>query len=226
MLEKLKGQLIVSCQALEDEPLHGSEIMARMALAAKEGGAAAIRANGFEDIKEIKQTINLPVIGIVKRNYHDSEIYISPTLKEVDEVHSAGAEILALDLTNRDRPGGLSNEEMILMIKEKFPALLIMADVSTYEEGIAAADLGLDLIGTTLAGYTSYSKKFDHPDFELISNLSQELSVPIIAEGRINTPEEAARCLELGAWAVVVGSAITRPQLIAKRFSKRLGIRG
>ncbi|MEH7303336.1 N-acetylmannosamine-6-phosphate 2-epimerase [Neobacillus drentensis] len=223
LFQKLKGQLIVSCQALEEEPLHGSNIMARMAKAAKDGGAAAIRANGLEDIIAIKKTTNLPVIGIVKREYPNCEIYITPTMREVDEIVIGGVEIIAIDLTNRIRPDRVTNKEFIKTIKRKYPHVYIMGDISSYEEGITAESLGVDLIATTLSGYTSYTKKQKGPDFELISKLSLTLSIPLIAEGRVNTPDDAAECIRLGAWAVVVGSAITRPQLITKTFTDRLG---
>lgn len=222
LLRKLKGQLIVSCQALEDEPLHGYEIMARMAIAAKEGGAAAIRANGKADIKAIKQAVELPVIGIVKRDYPNSEIYITPTLKEVAEVVGAGAEIVAVDLTHRIRPDGSSNKEFTQLIKNLYPDLLIMADISTLEEGLSAAMYGADIIGTTLSGYTPYTPSHGQPDFTLISELTNHLKKPVFAEGRVNTPEEARKCLELGAWSVVVGGAITRPQHITKKFYDHL----
>lgn len=222
LLQRLRGQLIVSCQALENEPLHGHETMAKMALAAKEGGAAAIRANGKEDIKAIKQLTQLPVIGIIKKDYPNSEIYITPTIKEVVEVAVAGAEIVAIDFTNRVRPDGTSNGEFLQAIKIRYPQLLIMADISTLEEGLTAAMLGADIIGTTLSGYTPYTPCLGHPDFTLISQLSRLLEHPVFAEGGVNTPEEARKCLEMGAWSVVVGGAITRPQLITKRFFEKL----
>ncbi|HYK74466.1 MAG TPA: N-acetylmannosamine-6-phosphate 2-epimerase [Pseudoneobacillus sp.] len=222
ILNEIRGGLIVSCQALENEPLFGSSMMAMMAKAAKEGNAVAIRANGKDDIQAIKKETGLPIIGIIKRNYSNSDMYITPTLLEVDEVFSSGAEIVAVDLTNRLRPDGLSNSEFIQSIQKNYPKLMIMADISTYEEGIEAAYLGVDLVATTLSGYTAFSKQYNHPDYELINRLSSKLDIPIIAEGRVNNPDEAVKCIKNGAWSVVVGSAITRPQLITKRFTEKI----
>jgi N-acylglucosamine-6-phosphate 2-epimerase len=222
IIKALKGGLIVSCQALEDEPLHSSAIMARMAFAAKEGEAIAIRANSYKDIVEIKKTVDLPVLGIVKRDYKDSDIYITPTMKEIDELVEAKAEIIALDATNRIRPNGLTLEAFIKQIREKYENLLLMADISTFEEGVRAYELGFDIVSTTMSGYTPYSIKLDTPDFELLEKLVKSVEVPVIAEGRIWTREEAVKAMELGAHAVVVGSAITRPREITKRFSKAL----
>ena len=157
MLNKVKGKLIVSCQALADEPLHSSFIMGRMAKAAKEGGAIAIRAQGIDDINEIKKVTNLPVIGIIKENYKDSDIYITPTKKEVDALLSTSCEMIALDATKRQRPNKESLKELIDYIHEN--KVLVMADISTYDEAIEAANLGADCVSTTLSGYTNYSRQ-------------------------------------------------------------------
>ncbi len=222
VLDRFRGGLIVSCQAFVGEPLFGAEFMTRMALAAKQGGAVGIRANGGEDIRAIKRTTGLPVIGIVKRHYAQSDVYITPTMKEVDEIVEAGAEMAALDCTNRQRPDGLTLEQFLPMIKRRHPHLLLMADVSTVEEGVAAARYGADVVATTLSGYTSYSPKREGPDFALIEALSREVAVPVFAEGSVRSPEEAARCLQKGAWAVVVGTAITRPQDITRAFCEKM----
>lgn len=227
MKDIYKG-LIVSCQALEDEPLHSSFIMGRMALAAKEGGAVGIRANSKEDILEIKRVVDLPVIGIVKRDYEDSDIYITPTMKEIDELMEAGADIIALDATDRLRPGKLALEDFIKEIRKEYEDVLLMADCSTYEEAVNADKLGFDFIGTTLVGYTEESKgiQVNKNDFELIKNILNSVSKPVIAEGNIDTPEKARRVLEIGCYSVVVGSIITRPQIITKKFTeeiKRIG---
>jgi len=216
LLDGLKGGLIVSCQALEDEPLHGSLIMGRMALAAKQGGAVGIRANTPEDIKEIRRNVELPIIGIIKRNYADSEIYITPTLKEVDELIESPCEIIAFDATLRQRPNACTVEQIIRRIQES--GKLAMADISTLEEGIRAAQFGADIVATTLSGYTPYSRQAIEPDFELISHLAGKLTVPVFAEGRMKTPGDVVRAFKAGAFSVVVGSAITRPQLITKDF--------
>lgn len=218
LLEKLKGGLIVSCQALEDEPLHGADVMSKMAKAAMEGGAIGIRANGSADIKAIQETVDLPIIGLVKRDYTDSEVYITATKKEVDELLEVHVPIIAIDMTNRHRPDGGDLCELIEYVKTH--DVLIMADISTFEEGVYAEKLGVDCISTTLSGYTSYSHQLVGPDFELIERLARYTKIPVFAEGKISTPEEASKALGLGAFAVVVGSAITRPQDITKKYVK------
>ena len=157
-LEQLKGHLIVSCQALPHEPLHSSFIMGRMAKAAKEGGAMGIRANTKEDIEEIQKNVDLPVIGIVKRDYEDSKVYITPTMKEIDELMEVKPEIIAIDATIELRPGGVTLDEFYHEIRKKYPNQLLMADCSTVEEALHADKLGFDFIGTTLVGYTDHSK--------------------------------------------------------------------
>ena len=220
-IESIKGKLIVSCQALPHEPLHSSFIMGRMALAAKEGGAHGIRANTKEDIQEIHTQVDLPVIGIVKRDYEDSKVYITPTMKEIDELMEVGVEIIALDATINTRPDGKTLTEFYKEIREKYPDQLLMADCSTVEEMLYADELGFDFIGTTLVGYTEQSKglKIEHNDFEIIREVLAKAKHPVIAEGNINTPEKVKRVIELGAYSVVVGSIITRPQLITKSFA-------
>lgn len=219
-VEALKGKLIVSCQALENETLHSSFIMGRMALAAKEGGAMGIRANTKEDIKEIQANVDLPIIGIVKRNYEGSSVYITPTMKEVDELMEVGPEIIAVDATGALRPGNVTLDDFFYSIKEKYPNQLLMADCSTIDEAVHADELGFDFIGTTMVGYTDQSKndKIEANDFEILRVIHSKVKNRIIAEGNINTPEKIKRVIELGAFCVVVGSAITRPQLITKNF--------
>jgi len=213
-----KHGIIVSCQALEGEPLYGAPIMAKMALAAKLGGAKCIRANSGCDIKAIKQTVDLPVIGIVKREYLNSAIYITPTMKEVDEVAESGAEIVAIDATCRNRPDGSTLEEFIKSIRAKYPSLHIMADISTYEEGVKASQLGVDVVSTTLSGYTEETKSTQLPNINLVRKLSRKVPIPVIAEGGIRCPRDLKRALRAGAYSVVIGSAITRPHLITKSF--------
>lgn len=223
-VEQLKGKLIVSCQALPHEPLHSSFIMGRMALAAKEGGAFGIRANTKEDIREIQSQVDLPVIGIVKRDYEDSKVYITPTMKEIDELMEVKPEIIALDATGALRPGGVSLDDFFHQIKEKYPDQLLMADCSTVEEALHADKLGFDFIGTTMVGYTEQSKydRIEANDFEIIKQIVAKAKNRVIAEGNINTPEKAKRVVELGVFSVVVGSIITRPQLITKSFADAL----
>lgn len=214
-----KHSLIVSCQALADEPLHGSDIMAKMALAAHQGGAQGIRANSAADIKAIKAIVDLPVIGIVKKEYNGYPVYITPTMAEVDEVAQSGAEIIAIDATDRQRPDNADLASFITAIRDKYPTLLIMADISTFEEGVAAAKLGVDIVSTTLCGYTEQTKDTKIPNFKLVRQLAGAIEQPIICEGGIQSPKQFLKALKNGAYACVVGSAITRPQLITKKFT-------
>lgn len=218
IIPSLKNGFVVSCQALENEPLYGSSVMAAMAAAAEQGGAAAIRANTPQDIAAIKKACSLPVIGLYKKSYLDCDIYITPTMKEVTEVVEAGAEIVAIDFTQMPRPAGESLEDLIAAVREKFPSVLIVADISTFEEGVIAMDLGADLVSTTLSGYTPYSKQQEEPDIELVKRLADLKRTPVLAEGRIWTIEQCIQCYQAGAHAVVVGTAITRPQVIVKRY--------
>lgn len=223
-IEALKGKLIVSCQALPDEPLHSSFIMGRMARAAKVGGASGIRANTAADIKEIQKEVDLPIIGIVKKDYEDSKVYITPTMEEIDELTATGVDIIALDATSDLRPNGKTFDEFFKEIKEKYPDQMLMADCSTVEEALHADELGFDFIGTTLVGYTDQSKgdKIEANDFEILRKIIEKANGKVIAEGNINTPEKAKRVIELGAYSVVVGSIITRPQVITKNFVDKL----
>lgn len=225
VLQKIKSGLIVSCQALDDEPLHSSYIMARMALAAKEGGAVGIRANSPEDIYEIKKMVDLPIIGLYKVEYPDSEVYITPTMREVDAICNAGADIIAMDATKRLRPNGETLEKFFIKVREKYPDKLFMADTSCFEEGVFAQKLGFDLIGTTMSGYTSYTKDRVLPDYELMKKYAREIKAPVIAEGGIWTPEQLKAALDTGVWAAVVGTAITRPREITKRFVEHIKIK-
>lgn len=218
--EKLSKGLIVSCQALDDEPLHSSFIMGRMALAAKVGGAVGIRANTVDDIREIKKNVDLPIIGIIKKDYKDSSVYITPTMDEVDELVKEGVEIIATDGTNSKRPKNEGLEDFYKEIRSKYPDIKLMADCSTLDEALMADKLGFDYIGTTLVGYTKQSQndKIDADDFKILREIIEKCNHPVIAEGNIDTPAKAKRVLELGALTVVVGGAITRPQNITKKF--------
>lgn len=223
-VESVHKKLIVSCQALPHEPLHSSYIIGRMAVAAKEGGAAGIRANTREDIAEIRKQVDLPVIGIVKRDYPDSSVFITPTMKEVEELVETGTEIIAVDATCRVRPEGKTLDEFYREVRAVWPEQLLMADCSTLEEALHADELGFDFIGTTLVGYTEESRelRIEDNDFELIREILSRVSHRVIAEGNIDTPEKVRRVMDLGVYSVVVGSAITRPQLITRTFVKAL----
>ncbi|WP_068774245.1 N-acetylmannosamine-6-phosphate 2-epimerase [Paenibacillus sp. FJAT-26967] len=210
-----KQSLVVSCQALEDEPLHGSVHMVAMARAAKAGGASGIRANSLPDVRAIKAEIDLPVIGLWKKDYDGFEVYITPTVEDAVAVYEAGADIVAIDATSRPRPDGISLQDTIKALKEK--GIPVMADISNFEEGVQAAQWGADYVSTTLSGYTPYSQ-VELPNLDLVKRLAGVLTVPLVAEGGISTPEETRAALQAGAHFAVVGGAITRPQAITARF--------
>lgn len=218
VLDKIRGGLIVSCQALKTEPLYSSYIMSRMAYAAMLGGAVGIRANTVVDITEIKKTVNLPVIGIIKEEYEGSDVYITPTMKEIDALVACNVDIIATDCTKRARPDGKTLDEFFKEVRAKYPDQLFMADCSSYEEGMHAAELGLDLIGTTMNGYTEYTKGASLPNIDLMKSLVEDCGKPVIAEGGIWSPDQLTAALETGVLAAVVGTAITRPMDITRRF--------
>lgn len=220
VLNKIKGKLIVSCQALEDEPLHSSFIMGRMALAATQANAGGIRANTVSDIKEIKLNTKLPIIGIIKRVYGECNVYITPTIKEVVELADEGVDIIAIDATKRERPDNISLEDFVKSIKAKYPNQLIMGDISSVEEAIYAQNIGIDIVGTTLCGYTEYTKGND--PLNTLSEVLKNVTIPVIGEGNLDTPEKAKKAIEMGAFAVVVGGAITRPKQIAEKFVRAI----
>ena len=216
IFEQIRGGLIVSCQALEHEPLYTKEggIMPLMAKAAAQSGAVGIRANTVRDITQIKEVVDLPVIGIIKKDYEGTPMYITVTMKEVDALVACGVEIVAVQGTGSRRPDGSSAPEFIRAIKEK----LVMADCATIEEGITCAQAGADFVGTTMRGYTPETKGWDDIDYAFIHELSEKCPAKIIAEGHIHYPEQAKKALEAGAFALVVGGAITRPAEITSRF--------
>lgn len=220
LFDLLKGNVIVSCQALPGEPLYVEDksIMYLMARAAKAAGSPAIRTSSIRDVKDIKEETKLPVIGLIKKNYEGSEVYITPTMKEVDDLVKAEADIVALDCTFSKRVNDEPINIFIKNIKEKYPNIVLMADISTYEEGINAYKCGVDIIGTTMNGYTNQSIEANINNLELVSRLAKEVPIPIIAEGKIHYPYQVKEMLDAGAFAVVVGGAITRPLEIAKRF--------
>ncbi|MBW5397377.1 N-acetylmannosamine-6-phosphate 2-epimerase [Brachyspira pilosicoli] len=220
VFKKIKGKLIVSCQALEDEPLFSSFIMGRMALAATQAGAGGIRANTVVDIQEIKKNTNLPIIGIIKRNYGDCNVYITPTMKEIDELCAEGVDIIAIDATKRERPDKVQLKDFVKAIKEKYPNQIIMGDISDVSEAVYAEEVGIDIVGTTLCGYTDYTK--GNEPLVTLEQVLKSVKIPVIGEGNLDTPEKAKKGIEMGALAVVVGGAITRPKQIAEKFVKAI----
>lgn len=222
VLEKIRGIVIVSVQAMPNEPLYAEPAMNAMMKSVINGGAGAIRVAGVRDIKNAKNFFNIPVIGITKpevipKNYKEI-VYITPTVKDVLAIIDAGADIVAFDGTVRKRPNGEKIEDLIKYIHVN--KKLAMADVATLEDGMYAKEAGADILSTTLAGYTleSASSPSDGPDFGLLEQLIKTTAMPVILEGRIWEPWQVDKAFELGAHSVVIGSAITRPQLITKRF--------
>ena len=222
LMQQIRGGLIVSCQALEDEPLHSSFIMGRMAYAAALGGAVGIRANSVEDIREIQKTVSLPIIGIIKKDYPGCQTRITPTMQEVDALVETGVEIIAMDATNRPRPDGRTIAELFPEIRKKYPRQLFMADCATWEDALRAEALGFDFVGTTLNGYTDETRQTPPPNFELMRRMARELHTPVIAEGGIFSPEQLRTAMDQGVLACVVGSAITRPMKITQRYVNAL----
>jgi len=215
-LAALEGGLIVSCQAYPAEPMRHPETMAQIAEAAVRGGAVGIRAQGIDDIRLIHERVALPQIGLWKDGADD--VFITPTLEHALAVIAAGAQIVAIDGTRRARPDGLSLAETIARIHEQTTAL-VMADVGSVADGIAAYEAGADCVGTTLCGYTGERPKTDGPDLEVLRELASGLPIPVIAEGRVHTPAQASACVDAGAFAVVVGTAITHPTTITTWFA-------
>ena len=218
ILDRIYRGLIVSCQALPEEPLHSSYIMGRMAFAAKEGGAVGIRANTVEDIQEIRKTVDLPIIGIIKAEYPDSPVYITPTRKELDALVAAGVDIIALDATDRPRPGGVALDQLFREVRAQYPGQLFMADCSCFEDCAHAEELGFDLVGTTLCGYTEKTKGTPIPSYELLDRITSQLHTPVIAEGGVWERDQLKRVFSYPIHAAVVGTAITRPREITRRF--------
>lgn len=221
LFDLIRGTIVVSCQATPGEPLYMKDqsIMYLMARAAKQAGAKMIRTSSVRDIVEIKEETGLPVIGLIKREYPGYTGRITMTMREVDECMEAMADIVSIDCTFNARGDGLTPGEFLGKVKAKYPNIIIMADCATLEEAVAAYEAGADLVGSTMNGYTPQTRDCKgEPNYELVRDMVAALPCPVIAEGRVHTPEQARKMLQLGAWAVVVGGAITRPLEIATRF--------
>lgn len=215
VFDRLRGGLVVSCQANPDSPLRDSFIISRMALAAVKGGARGLRIQGFEDVQAVRAVTDLPIIGLTKTDRDDTDVYITPTSAEAVRLAKLGADIVALDATLRPRPEPL--KEMFGAVHEA--GALVMADISTLDEAVNAMQEGADIVGTTLSGYTPHSRQLGGPDWELLDEL-RGAGLPFVAEGRLNTPADAARAAQSGAAFVVVGSAITRPDVVTGWFAQ------
>ncbi|MDO4169711.1 MAG: N-acetylmannosamine-6-phosphate 2-epimerase [Lachnospiraceae bacterium] len=218
-INSMKG-LIVSCQTQPDDPIHTEDMVVKMAEAAKWAGAVGIRANTPEQIRKIKKAVDLPIIGLWKIWHDNTDVFITPTLEACKAIWEAGADIIALDCTSQINHEGRPAYELLARVKEEIPEAPIFADVSNFEEAKRAAEMGADIVAPTLYGYTEETKHIEEPDMRAFAKMCRELGdkVSIMMEGHIYTPEDAMKCMYLGADAVVVGSAITRPHLTAKRF--------
>jgi len=216
--------LVVSCQAYEGDPFFGSQYMAAMAKAAEAGGAIGIRANSPKDIEAIRQSTSLPIIGIYKINSPDSEVYITPDFEVAKSIAEAGADIIAIDATPRKRPQGIKLADLIDFIRNKLKKI-VMGDISCLDDALIAASLKVDILSTTLAGYTSHGRPLtEGPDLELVKQLVNHLDIPVFAEGRFRNSQEAVKAIKIGAHAVVIGESITRPNKITERFCKAISL--
>jgi putative N-acetylmannosamine-6-phosphate epimerase len=220
ILARLRGHLIVSCQASPESPLHRPEIIAALALCAERGGAGGVRVDGPANIAAVRRAVSVPIIGIYKIR-GSSPVYITPTLEAARAVADAGAHVVAVQATRERETAEAPLRDLIGRIHDEY-GLPVMADVSTLAEGLAAAAAGADLVATTLAGYTPHSRHIPGPDLDLVRDLAGQSPVPVVAEGRITTPQEARAARLAGAWAVVVGRAITMPDAITRRFARAL----
>lgn len=220
ILESFKNGLIVSCQVQPDDPIYTDDIVVKMAQAAEWAGAVGIRANRPDQIKAIKAAVKLPVIGLYKIWKDGTDVFITPTMEAVRQVWEAGADIIALDCTDQLTSENVPAWQLLPKVQKEFPDAMTFADVSNYDEAQRAVELGADIVGPTLYGYTAKTKHIEYPDLREFARMCRDFGdqAYMIMEGHLYSPEDAIKCLYLGAHSVVVGSAITRPHLIAKRF--------
>lgn len=218
VLERLKGGMIVSCQSEGDDPFNANpEYMGLFAKAAEMGGALGIRTQGIEKLKAIKSAVSLPVIGLLKSQFPDGTVRITGSFKEVEMLIEAGSDIVAIDGTFREREG-LSGPAFIKAVKQKY-GCVVLADIATCEEAIACAKNGADAVSTTLNGYTPDTmSSVEMPNLYLLEEILKVIDVPVFAEGRYNVPADAQKAMEIGAYGVISGTALTRPRVITKWF--------
>ena len=221
VLDALRGGLVVSCQAYPGEPMLDPNTMAQVAQAVVAGGAVGVRGKGLDDLRAMRPVVDVPIIGLVKVG--DTGVYITPTLADCLEVAATGCEVVALDGTRRPRPDGLTLAETIVGLRAEYPEVLVMADCGSVGDAEAALAAGADILGTTLAGYTGERDTTDGPDWEVVDGvvaLAAESGTPVLVEGRVHTTAQAAEAMRRGAWAVVVGTAITHPTSITRWFAE------
>lgn len=225
LLESLKNGLIVSCQVQHDDPVYSMDFVVKMAKAAEWGGAIGIRSNSPDQIKAIKENTKLPIIGLYKIWHDNTDVFITPTLEAAKQVWEAGADIIAMDCTDQLTAESRPAWELLPVVKKEIPNAITFADVSNYKEAKHAVELGADIVGPTLYGYTAETKSIELPDFREFARMCRDFGdqAYFIMEGHIYSPEDAMKCLYLGAHAVVIGSAITRPHLTVKRYVDLLG---
>lgn len=218
ILERLRNSIIVSCQSEGDDPFNATSMyMGLFARAAEMGGARGIRSEGIEKIKAIKKITKLPIIGLIKSKFMDGTVCITGSLEKVEQLINVGCDIIAIDGTFREREG-YTGPDFIREVKQRFDCL-VLADVATCDEAIACESAGADCVSTTLNGYTPDTKtNSNNPNFEILDEIIKHLAIPVFAEGRYNTPTDARKAMEMGAYGVIVGSAITRPRVITSWF--------
>lgn len=215
---KIKNGLIVSCQAEGSDPFNTPEGVLLFAKAALMGGAVGIRTEGYEKTKKIVEGVDAPVIGLIKSYFEDGFVRITGSFDDVEKLIETKCDVIAIDGTFRKRDG-YTGPEFINEVKKRY-GCIVMADISTYDDGAACAAAGADCLSTTLSGYTPETNNLPHdkPNIELLKRLAREFKLPVIAEGRVNTPEYAAQMIKEGAWAVVVGTVLTRPRVVTGWF--------